>query len=913
MPRILGFHALFAALLLACRAHEPERNASAASGGDPARGFERVRALGCTGCHASAEVVPEPAPRLEAVGARLAPEALLERLAGGARMPDCLAPLAPPQRDAAREALTHFLAARGGPLAPEPLRVDAASVERGRQLYHAVGCVACHEPFEAAATLTRALWDFEESFETRAKDAAPGRQGPRDPASLRGLARGTTLAALAELLVDPLAVHPSGRMPALGLDAREARDVAAYLLYEDLVDLGRACLVPAPGLALELFEGSFPGESVDFEALAPVRTETATSFFEGLELPEDDFALRFRGFLTVAAGGSHAFHLRSDDGSVLRIDGRVVVDNDGQHGMEERSGALVLDKGLHAFELTYFEHLGDAGLEVAWTPPGGARGPLGFEHLSHLVVDARADAPFEELVPTPRLAERGRALYAELGCASCHEAAAPRARPFGELDPRRGCLAPEPAGLAPRYHLAPDERADLVAAVRARTPPALDAEARLSAELARLACGACHERGDLTGPSDARRAYFRVRGGLDLGDQGRFPPSLERAGAKSKPSWLAHVLATGEGARPYLEVRMPRFGAANVAALPELFAAADAALRDEREPEFSPEAVAAGRELAGTRGLGCIQCHEFAGHPSLGIPAVDLAAVHARLYPGWFRELLMDPVALGMNTRMPAFWVDGKSPVHDVLGGDPARQVDALWTYLSLGSSMPLPQGLVPREGEYEVEVIDAPVCVGVFMKGVGPRTLAVGLPERVHYAFDVEHSRLALAWRGRFLDARGTWHGRAGELERPAGEDVLEFAPGCALMMLDARDDPWPSELGRVAGIRARGRHQDDAGRPVFAYTVCGVAVEESVRPVLRPGGGALVRRFQVSPPARELYLRIARGAAIERIDDEAWRIRGDRELRVRAPAGAFVVNAADGVELRASSAALLEVEYSW
>src|SRR5262249_3104788 len=162
------------------------------------------------------------------------------------------------------------------------------------------------------------------------------------------------------------------------------------------------------------------------------------------------------------------------------------------------------------------------------------------------------------------------------------------------------------------------------------------------------------------------------------------------------------------------------------------------------------------------------------------------------------------------------FWTDGKSPAHDVLGGDPARQVDALWSYLSLASSMPLPEGLVPLAGEYEVEVTDTPVCVGVFMKDTSPRTVVVGLPERVDYAFDVQNSRLAFAWRGRFFDAEGTWRGRAGQLEKPAGEDVLEFAPGEAVMMLDAPTDPWPSEMGKEAGYRERGRRLDAARRPV-------------------------------------------------------------------------------------------------
>ena len=272
----------------------------------------------------------------------------------------------------------------------------------------------------------------------------------------------------------------------------------------------------------------------------------------------------------------------------------------------------------------------------------------------------------------------------------------------------------------------------------------------------------------------------------------------------------------------------------------------------------------------------------------------------------------------------------------DVCAGDPARQVDALWSYLSLGSSMPLPDGLVPLEGEYEVEVYDTPVCVGVFMAGVSPRTIAVGLPERVHYAFDVQNSRLALAWRGRFLDARGTWYARAGQLEEPAGEDVLEFPSGSGLMMLDQRDDPWPPEIGRAAGCRVLGHRLDAARRPVFEYSVCGVHVEETVEPMIRPGGAALRRKFSVAPGAalENLFLRVAVGDSIQKESEEEWLVRGSRELRVRGLGGTGYVHRdesgrmelryplADSVTQTLSakgagdpqpSSASYEIEYAW
>jgi len=900
-------------------------------------GFELYARHGCAACHGG-PAPSDPAPALDVAGALRPPRAIAELL--DAHEPALFAGLDARERDETRLALTHFLVARGGPVLADdraPAGVDAATLERGRQLYHSVGCVACHAPYEDAATLARPLWDFPEVFEAHAVAAS---DSVRNPEALPDVTRRWTLASLASYLADPVRLHRDGRMPSLALTAAEAEDLAAYLWFEARVD-GGAHLALAPGLALEYFESSFGDDTADFDALVPVRRAVVTSFFADLEHRDDDFGLRFRGLVDVPATGEYVFHTTSDDGSMLSIDGRLVVDNRGQHPLEERSGAVHLDAGRHALEVTYFEHMGGDGLEVRWEGPGFPKRELGFDVLTHVRADL--GAPSRGLPIDPALARRGRDHVDRLGCAACHApegVVAPSAPPLAELDAARGCLDERSEGAHPHFSLSSGERASLAAAVRSRTtPPPPNACERLAHELSRLGCGACHVRGaELAGPDDERRSYFQVERGLDLGDEGRLPPSLDGAGGKLRPAWLASVL-TGDGrARPYMKTRMPRFGAENVAELPALFAECDAAQRDEREPAFSVDAVASGRELAGTGGLGCIQCHELAGHPSIGIPAVDLAHVTERLYPGWFRSLLMDPVALKMNTRMPAFWVDGKSPVKTLYDGDPSAQVDALWSYLSLGSSMPLPRGLVPLPGEYEVEVTDEPVCVGVFMEGVGPRTVCVGLPERVHYAFDVEHSRLALAWRGRFLDARGTWHGRAGQLEKPAGEDVLEFPPGEALMMLDERDDAWPAEVGRAAGYHVLGRSVGVSRRPEFRYSVCGVEVGETMEPVIRAGGSGLRRRFSMplDQVQGNLFLRAAVGDSVQRVGEGSWSIERDgATVRVQLPTDAGFVHADESgrAELRfpivsdsvsstpsarpirgaSLSWAVYEVEYSW
>jgi len=56
----------------------------------------------------------------------------------------------------------------------------------------------------------------------------------------------------------------------------------------------------------------------------------------------DSFALRFQARLKIERAGDYTFALTSDDGSCLYVDGQLVVDNDLDHGMVEKSGSCRL-------------------------------------------------------------------------------------------------------------------------------------------------------------------------------------------------------------------------------------------------------------------------------------------------------------------------------------------------------------------------------------------------------------------------------------------------------------------------------------------------------------------------------------------------------------------------------------------
>jgi len=861
---------------------EPRVSAIVADEARVAEGLALIETLRCGRCHAGAPAAPEAA-RLHEIGARL-------QLASLAAPHVAHAPGIPLAADEAAD-LVHFLAGLGGPLIVQPLEVNVDQLEAGRQVYHRVGCVACHEPYEEADNLERPLWEFEDVLSAEVEASA---REERD-APFGDLRARTSAAALARYLEDPLAFHPGGAMPSLRLSRAEAEAVAMYLFFELAVDEGFV-LEDGVGLAAELYEGRFDSVAFEFEQPEPVRRGSVADLSSLPEHPEDRFGFKFRGFLEIPRDGIYVLATTSDDGSWLYIDGELVVDNGGDHPMTRKEGQLWLAAGRHSIEIVYYENGGDEGLEVSWEGPGFADQPLPAAALSHW----RGTLEPPELEPFAidlRRAERGRERFAEIGCQACHPLpgmrAAPQARPLraGDWGSRKGCLAERPLAGLPHYDLTAEQRAALSAADQVTTRSAqleIAPSVLVDAAFERFDCAACHDRAGAGGPAGDKRSYFFVDTNADLGEEGRIPPTLDRVGSKLQENWIHEVLVDAGRVRPYMRTRMPQFGSDNVGTLASALVAADRRPGDDDEPEFSLEAIEAGQRLVGTDGLGCIQCHDFAGHPSIGIPAVDLARVNGRIRPAWFKQLLLDPVALKMNTRMPSFMSDGLSPITDVYDGDPELQADAIWTYLSLGDAMPYPDGLVPSESEYELEPLDGPISCMVFMEGVSPRTVLVGYPERTHVAFDVESSRLAKAWRGRFYNARGTWHERAGALESPPSADVLDFPKGAPFAVLTEPDDPWPVEQGREAGYRARGRRFDESRAPIFLYRFGDLDVQESAVPVLAAGGTSIVRRFSVGvgPLGQKpegLVFRAAVGTSVETREGGEIVVKGERELRLR------------------------------
>ena len=82
-----------------------------------------------------------------------------------------------------------------------------------------------------------------------------------------------------------------------------------------------------------------------------------------------DFGFIYRGYIEIPESGTYTFFTTSDDGSDLFIGDEKIVDNDGNHGAQERSGRIGLQAGLHPITIRYFQGLSSFAFEYAWQGP----------------------------------------------------------------------------------------------------------------------------------------------------------------------------------------------------------------------------------------------------------------------------------------------------------------------------------------------------------------------------------------------------------------------------------------------------------------------------------------------------------------------------------------------------------------
>nr|WP_274387836.1 family 16 glycoside hydrolase [Salsipaludibacter albus] len=114
------------------------------------------------------------------------------------------------------------------------------------------------------------------------------------------------------------------------------------------------------------------GQTPNVDKYMPVIDYSAEADFE----MSDNFISHTIADLVVPTDGEYTFRLTSDDGSRLSLDGEVVVDHDGLHGIDPPAeGSVALTAGTHELFLEHFEAGGGQQVTLEWQAPGAT----GFE------------------------------------------------------------------------------------------------------------------------------------------------------------------------------------------------------------------------------------------------------------------------------------------------------------------------------------------------------------------------------------------------------------------------------------------------------------------------------------------------------------------------------------------------------
>ncbi len=126
------------------------------------------------------------------------------------------------------------------------------------------------------------------------------------------------------------------------------------------------------GLKLAAYE-LIPSSVADLSTAAPVRNTISFAPSIGDLTRADDAGLRYAGYFIAPKDGLYTFYLSVDDGGVMRMDGKVVVDHDGKHANTEKSGKIALKKGAHIFGLDYIQAGSDKALKLEYSVNGSER------------------------------------------------------------------------------------------------------------------------------------------------------------------------------------------------------------------------------------------------------------------------------------------------------------------------------------------------------------------------------------------------------------------------------------------------------------------------------------------------------------------------------------------------------------
>ena len=107
------------------------------------------------------------------------------------------------------------------------------------------------------------------------------------------------------------------------------------------------------------------------QATAPILDTGVLETFNVDKIKDDrPFGYQLEGYIKVPETGVYTFYLEANDGAILYLNNKEIIDNDGGHRAQRLDTKIGLKKGWHPIKVEYFQQGLAKSLFVIWEGPG---------------------------------------------------------------------------------------------------------------------------------------------------------------------------------------------------------------------------------------------------------------------------------------------------------------------------------------------------------------------------------------------------------------------------------------------------------------------------------------------------------------------------------------------------------------
>lgn len=138
-----------------------------------------------------------------------------------------------------------------------------------------------------------------------------------------------------------------------------------------------------PGVKYKYREGLGVVSASNQEAAPVIETGVLKTFNVDAIKDERRFGYNFEGYIKVAETGVYTFWLESNDGSLLYLNDKLIIDNDGGHRSQTLDSKIGLKKGWHPIKLDYDQQGLAKSLSLHWEGPGIEKQEVSADALFH--------------------------------------------------------------------------------------------------------------------------------------------------------------------------------------------------------------------------------------------------------------------------------------------------------------------------------------------------------------------------------------------------------------------------------------------------------------------------------------------------------------------------------------------------